>query len=460
MPRVSLQGMSTPSNLLVHGGQVVGPDSTGRADVLVLDGMVAAVGKDLDAPEGTPRLDATGKLVFPGLIDPQVHFREPGLEHKEDLESGSHCAAAGGVTAFCEMPNTTPATVNPEALANKLERASGRCVVDYAFFLGASAENADQLGEWEGLPGCAGVKVFMGSSTGSLLVPDDPTLERVLRSGTKRVTVHSEDDPRLSERYAAMKPDTHVREHPNVRDVETAVRSTNRLLDLVEKTGRPVHLLHVSTADELQIVRERDLGDLVTVEATPNHIFLAAPDCYEEHGTWAQMNPPVRDASHQRALREALVSGPVTCIGSDHAPHTAEEKAKPYPYSPSGIAGTQTILPLLLTAVAEGWLSHQDIVRLCVTGPAKVYGIQRRGPLAVSTSANPIEGNLCLVDPDIAIDLPLAWLQSRANGSPFVGKRLAGWPVATVLRGQVVWTHSGDVGGPQGAPSGKHLGFA
>jgi len=435
------------ADLLVSGGEVVGRSGRARADVWIRAGKVAAVGLDLAVPPGTPTLSAAGKWVLPGLIDPQVHFREPGLEHKEDLASGARACLAGGVTAFCEMPNTRPATVDPAQLADKLARAAGRAGADHAFFLGATAENAERLGEWERLPGCAGVKVFMGSSTGDLLVPDDDGLERVLRSGTRRVTVHSEDEARLRERYAALPEGSSVREHPAVRDVEVALRATRRLLDLVERTGRPVHVLHVSTAEELDLVRERDLGELVTVEVTPNHLFLAAPECYERWGTLAQMNPPVRDARHRDALRRALVEGPVTCIGSDHAPHTREEKAQPFPRSPSGMPGTQTILPLCLTAVRDGWLAPQDVVRLCVDGPRFVYGLLDKGALDPGC-----DGDLSLVDPEVRGPLPLEWLASRAGWSPYEGVELAGWPVTTVLRGEVVYDAGRVVGAPRGLP--------
>jgi dihydroorotase len=436
------------TDLFVHGGQVADLTSTRRADVLVRDGRVAAVGEGLEVPAGTPTLDATGHWVLPGIVDPQVHFREPGGEDKEDLASGSTAAVAGGVTAFLEMPNTNPSTTDPDALNDKLRRAAGRCRADHGFFLGASAENADQLGEWETMPGCSGVKVFMGSSTGNLLVPDDATLERVLRSGTKRVTVHSEDDMRLKERYAAVRPGTPYREHPNVRDVECAVRSTNRLLDLAEKTGRKVHVLHISTAEELDIFRERDLGDLVTCEATPNHLFLAAPDCYDEHGAWAQMNPPVRDRHHQEALRRALVEGPVTCIGSDHAPHTRESKERPFPESTSGIAGVQTTLPLLLTAVRDGWLTLQDVVRLCVAGPTRVYGLEGRSGNLVPGEL----GSLTVVDPTVTGPITAEHLKSRCPRNPFEGVERAGWPVATIVRGTITWKDGEPVGDPQGEP--------
>ncbi len=437
-------------DLLVSGGRVVSPRGESQADVLILAGRVDAVGAGLQAPAGLARLDARGKLVFPGLIDPQVHFREPGLEHKEDLASGSLAAVAGGVTSFLEMPNTRPATTTPEFLADKLARAAGRSQADHAFFLGATAHNAEKLGEWEHLPGCAGVKVFMGSSTGDLLVSDDATLERVLRSGERRVAVHSEDEARLCERYAALPSGASVERHHEVRDVECALRATRRLLDLCERTRRAVHVLHLSTAEEIALLRERDLGDLVTCEVTPSHLFLEAPDCYRRFGARAQMNPPIREARHREALREALADGTIACIGSDHAPHTLEEKSRPYPQSPSGIPGVQTILPLLLIAVRESWLTLADVARVACSGPARVYGIRGKGTLAPGS-----DGDLVLVDPAVREPLRLEWLRSRCGYSPFEGLGTAGWPVVSVLRGRIVYRDHA----PCGAALGRPLSF-
>ena len=436
-----------PNDLVVRGGRVVHSRHDGIADVLIQDGVVTAVGRDLPAPQDTPSLDATGRLVLPGLIDPQVHFREPGNEHKEDLASGSLAALGGGVTSFCEMPNTKPATTDAPLLRDKLHRAEGRAYVDHAFFVGATAQNAEQLGDLEQQPGCAGVKVFMGSSTGDLLVPDDATLERVLRSGKRRVAVHAEDEPRLRERYAALPPGAHVAQHPHIRDVECAVRATTRLLDLAEKTGRKVHVLHLSTAEEVALLRQRALGELVTAEVTPNHLFLAAPDCYHTHGSLAQMNPPVRDARHRDALRQGLADGTITCIGSDHAPHTLPEKHKPFPGTPSGIPGVQTILPLLLTAVRDGWLGLPDLLRVTCTGPAAVYGIRGKGDLMPGC-----DGDLVLDDLAERGPLPLAWLHSRAGYSPYVGWDLCGWPQVVVLRGQVAYRDHAPVGPARGQP--------
>ncbi len=434
-------------NLLVRGGDVVAEDGVRRADVLVKSGVVVSVEGGLAAPDGCAVIDAAGKLVFPGLVDPQVHFREPGNEHKEALASGSLTAVAGGVTTVMEMPNTKPPTTNVAAIEDKFARAAGRMWCDHAFFVGATPENAGRLGELEQTPGCAGVKVFMGSSTGSLLVDDDETLERVLRSGSRRVAVHSEHEPRLRERYAAIEDDATHTSHPMVRDVEAALIATKRLLHLVEKTGRRVHLLHVSTAEEVELLWERDLGDLVTAEVTPNHLFLQAPDCYERWGGLVQMNPPVRDRRHQDVLRQGLAEGVLTCIGSDHAPHSMEEKERPYPQTPSGIPGVQTILPLLLTAVREGWLTLPDVARVACGAAARVYGMEGKGVLAPGS-----HGDLVVVNPNERGPLRLEWLRSRAGYSPYVGMRLEGWPETTVVRGNVVYQDHRSVGTPLGQP--------
>jgi dihydroorotase len=360
-----------------------------------------------------------------------VHFREPGLEHKEDLESGSRAAAMGGVTSFFEMPNTSPSTLSAEDLADKLARAEGRAWCDHAFFMGAARENLDDLPILERLPGCAGVKVFMGSSTGSLLVDTDEDLRAVLANGARRVAIHSEDEARLRDRFALVRGGADPGKHPLWRDVETALTATRRLLALARAVGRRVHVLHVTTAEELPLLA--DNKDIVTVEVTPQHLTLAAPECYERLGTLAQMNPPIREARHREALWRAVTEGLVDVIGSDHAPHTKEEKAGDYPATPSGMPGVQTLPVLLLDHLAAGRLTLARLVDLTSAGPQRIYGIAGKGRIALGYDAD-----LTIVDLKARREITADWLQSKCGWSPFEGMRVTGWPMATILRGRIV----------------------
>jgi dihydroorotase len=416
--------------LIVKGGRVATPGGIAETDLGVKDGRIAFLG-DLDPGQGAAVVDAAGLHVLPGVIDTQVHFREPGLEHKEDLASGTAAAALGGVTAVFEMPNTKPSTLDAADLDDKLARARGRAWTDHAFFIGAAAENAESLGELERLPGCAGVKVFMGSSTGSLLVEDDETLLEVLESGRRRVAIHAEDEARLRERLALVRGGAPVDQHPVWRDEETALRATRRILALARRAGRRVHVLHVTTAEELPLLAAHK--DLATVEVTPQHLTLAAPDCYERLGTLAQMNPPIRAARHREALWQALGQGVVDVIGSDHAPHSREEKAGDYPATPSGMPGVQTLLPLLLDHMNAGRLSLERLVDLTSAGPQRVYGIAGKGRIAAGYDAD-----LTLVDLKARREITGKWLASKCGWSPFEGMTVAGWPAATVVRGWVV----------------------
>ena len=343
--------MSETFDLVVHGGVCVTPHGPLRADLGVRNGRIAALGR-LRAGTADATIDATGLHVLPGVIDTQVHFREPGDEHKEDLETGTRGAVLGGVTAVFEMPNTRPPTTSAAALVDKLARADGRAWCDHAFYVGATEENAPTLGELERLPGCAGVKVFMGSSTGGLLVPDDETLDTVLAAGTRRVAVHAEDDERLRERRPIAEAAGDPRAHPEWRDVETALRATRRLLRLAAERGRPVHVLHVTTAEEIALLAAHKA--IASVEVTPQHLSLQAPECYDRLGTRAQMNPPIRDGRHRAALWRGVADGTVDVVGSDHAPHTREEKARPYPSSPAGMPGVQRCCPCSSTTRPPG----------------------------------------------------------------------------------------------------------
>jgi len=433
-----------PYDLLLRGAQVVTPAGIEATTVAVRDGRIVALGVPETAP-AAETLDLTGLHVLPGVIDSQVHFREPGLEHKEDLESGTRAAVLGGVTAIFEMPNTSPNTDTPEALADKLARAKGRAWCDHAFFIGATDANADHLGTWEGLPGCAGVKIFMGSSTGSLLVEDDTVLKRVLAGGRRRVAVHAEDEARLRERKTIAEARAHPSAHPEWRDVETAVRATRRLLALACETGRRVHVLHITTAEEMDLLAEAK--DLATVEVTPQHLTLAAPECYEGLGSFAQMNPPIREARHRAALWQAVAEGLVDVIGSDHAPHTREEKSRPYPASPSGMPGVQTLVPVMLGHVHAGHLSLARFVDLTSAGPARIYNITGKGRIARGYDAD-----FTIVDLKAERTIENGWIASTCGWTPYHGMTVTGWPVMTVIRGRVVMRDGGLEGGPIGQP--------
>jgi dihydroorotase len=427
-------------DLILRRGAVVTPSGTIATDIGVGGGRIAAIG-DLRTASAAHQIDAAGLTVLPGIIDTQVHMREPGLEHKEDLATGTRAAALGGVTAVFEMPNTKPATTTDSALADKLKRAEGRAWVDHAFYLGAAADNVHHLAEWERLPGCAGVKVFMGSSTGSLLVADDATLARVLAAGRRRVAVHCEDDDRLTERKAIAHG--HPRTHPEWRDVETALKATRRLIALAEKAGRPVHVLHVTTAEEMEFLAAHK--HLASVETSPQHLTLAAPECYERLGTYAQMNPPIREARHRDALWRAVADGVVDVLGSDHAPHTREEKDQPYPQSPSGMPGVQTLVPVMLDHVAAGRLTLERFVDLMCAGPARLFGIQGKGRIAVGHDAD-----FTVVDLKAKREITNAWIASRCGWTPFDGMRVTGWPIMTVVRGMLVMRDDQILGEPCG----------
>ena len=431
-------------DLLVKGGTVATAGGFTIADVGVRSGRIAAIGT-FGASDADEVLDCRNLHVLPGVIDTQVHFREPGVVHKEDLETGTAAAAAGGVTAIFEMPNTKPATATAEALDQKLTAARGRTWCDHAFFVGATPDNADALAALERLPGCCGVKVFMGSSTGDLLVARDEILAQVLSSGSRRVAVHAEDEQRLIERRSLLSRPDHPRRHPEWRDRDTALRATQRLLALAVASGRRVHVLHITTGAEMALLARHKA--VATVEVTPQHLTLAGPDCYERLGTLAQMNPPIRDEAERTALWHAVADGTVDVIGSDHAPHTAEEKAGSYPDTPSGMPGVQTLLPIMLDHVNAGRLTLQRLVDLTSAGPHRIYGIAGKGRIAAGYDAD-----LTIVDLKARRTIENRWIRSKCGWTPFDGMSVTGWPVATVIRGNIAMRDDELLGTPIGRP--------
>ena len=417
-------------DVVLHGGALVNQDGVAERDIGVIDGKIAEIGQlsNFDAAE---KINCRGLHILPGVIDTQVHFREPGMPHKEDLESGSRSAVLGGVTAVFEMPNTDPLTSTPEALADKVRRGRDRMHCDFAFWVGGTHENARSLAELERLPGAAGVKVFMGSSTGSLLIADDAGIAEVLSHTRRRVAFHSEDEDRLIERKH-LRRDGDPSSHPIWRDVETAVKSTRRLIKIAQDKGALIHVLHVTTEEEIELLAQ--CKDIASVEVTPHHLTMDETD-YQRIGALAQMNPPVRSARHREALWRGVTQGIVDVIGSDHAPHTLEEKARPYPHSPSGMTGVQTIVPLLLDHMNAGRVSLVRLVDLTSAGPARLFGIAQKGRVAVGYDAD-----LTIVDLKRRETIRNSWIGSRVGWTPYDGKTVNGWPIGTVVRGRkVMW---------------------
>ncbi|MDQ0465991.1 dihydroorotase [Caulobacter ginsengisoli] len=421
--------MAETYDLVVRGGEVVNHAGRGLADVGVRGGKVIAVG-DLGRASAGEVFDATGLTVLPGVIDSQVHFREPGLEWKEDLQTGGRSAVLGGVTAVFEMPNTEPTTTDAEALADKLARAAGRMDCDHAFYVGGTHENARFLGELERLPGCCGIKVFMGASTGTLLVADDEGVEQVLLHVNRRAAFHSEDEYRLAERRALARTGDWT-SHEEVRDAESAIRSTRRLVRLARKVGKRIHVLHVTTAQEIDFLAANK--DVASVELTPQHLTLTAPEAYERLKGFAQMNPPIRGIEHQTALWRGIEMGVADVMGSDHAPHTREEKARPYPASPSGMPGVQTLVPVMLNHIANGRLTLERFVDLTSHGPNRVFGLADKGRMAEGYDAD-----LTIVDLKARRTIRHEDMANRAGWTPFDGMEVTGWPMATIIRGRVV----------------------
>jgi dihydroorotase len=419
--------MTETYDLVLRGGTVVNHDGTGPRDVGIRDGRIAGIGR-IQADQGAEALDCRGLHVLPGVIDTQVHFREPGLEHKEDLETGSRAAVMGGVTAVFEMPNTRPLTTDAATLADKVRRARRRMFCDFAFFVGGTRENVDDIPKLERLEGSAGIKVFMGSSTGDLLVEDEGSLDRILARIGRRAAFHAEDEERLTARLDLRRVGD-PSSHPVWRDEEAALIATRRLVGMAEKHRKRIHVLHVSTAAEMAYLAAHK--DRASVEVTPHHLTLAAPACYARLGTYAQMNPPVRDESHRRALWAALARGIVDVLGSDHAPHTREEKEHAYPHSHSGMTGVQTLVPIMLDHVSAGRLTLERLVDLTSHGPQRLFGICGKGRLAVGYDAD-----LTVVDLKREETITDAWIESRCGWTPYHGRKVTGWPVGTFVRGR------------------------
>jgi dihydroorotase len=415
---------------ILKGGTVAGHTGVSARDIGIAGGKITQTG-DLSQASAGETIDVTGLHVLPGVIDTQVHFREPGAAHKEDLETGSRAAVMGGVTAVFEMPNTSPSTTGDAALADKMARAKGRMHCDFAFWVGGTHENWRDIPELEHLPGAAGIKVFMGSSTGSLLVADDAGISSILSQTRRRAAFHSEDEFRLDARKDLRVPNDPA-SHPVWRDETVALRSTERLLRIAREQRALIHVLHVSCGEEMDLLAAHK--DIASVEVTPHHLTLSADD-YARLGTKLQMNPPIRDKSHRGRLWFAVEQGIADILGSDHAPHTLEEKAKPYPHSPSGMTGVQTLVPIMLDHVNKGRLGLLQFIDMTSAGPARLFGIAGKGRIAAGYDAD-----FTIVDMKRRQVIENRWIASRCGWTPYDGKEVLGWPVGTIIRGQrVMW---------------------
>ncbi|MBS7813504.1 dihydroorotase [Roseococcus pinisoli] len=430
-------------DLILRGGQAVLPWGIEPLDIGVRDGRIAAMGA-LGKAEAAQVIDCTHLHVLPGLIDAHVHLREPGDPAVETIETGTRAAVLGGLTAVFDMPNTSPSITDSAQLAWKREHVSQHAWCDMGLYVGASKKNIAELAELELEDNVCAVKVFAGSSTGDLLIEDDATLEAVMRSGRRRICYHSEDEYRLQERKPLFTEGMPHRNHMVWRDVECAMLGTKRLLALARKTGRPAHILHVSTAEELEYLAE--FKDICSAEVLVNHL-TQTDEAYDRLGGYAVMNPPIRDKRHLEAAWAAVRNGTVDVIGSDHAPHSRAAKERPWPNTAAGLTGVQTIVPVMLDHVSSGRLSLMRLVDLMCAGPARVYGAVNKGRLSVGFDAD-----FTLVDMAKSREITNDWIASPCGWTPFDGYRCQGWPVGTIIRGQVAMRDDEVLGAPVGKP--------
>ena len=429
-------------DLIIKNGQCYINGKLENKDIAVKDGKITKIGKVSE--EAKEVYNAENQTVLPGCIDTQTHFREPGSTDTEDLHSGSRAAVAGGITAVFEMPNTNPPTSNIKEFQRKLDLAKNRMYCNYAFYFGATADNVNQLAELKDLEGCCGIKLFAGSSTGNLLVAEEKDIDKVFENCSKVVAVHSEDEEILNMNKKLIK-NGDVHSHPIWRSEECAMSSTRRIVRLAKKHNKKAHVLHITTKQEIDFLSQHK-GN-ITFEITPQHLTIYAPDCYDKLGTYAQMNPPLRDKSHYDRLWYAVKNNINDTIGSDHAPHLKVNKDKEYPKSPSGMPGVQTLMPVMLNHVNEGRLSLNQLINLVCENPAKIFGIQNKGFINEGYDAD-----FTIVDMNKIIVIKNENMESKCGWSPFNGFEFKGTPMATIIAGKIKMKEGEILGEPEGMP--------
>jgi dihydroorotase len=423
-----IEGSASPQKTLIRGATVVFPDGVRVANVLFSSGIVIDVDASPTAAADVV-VDAPGYLLIPGVVDDQVHFREPGLTHKEDLATASHACAAGGVTTFLEMPNTKPPAITVEGVRQKELLAAEKSLVNYGFYIGATTDNVDDLAEAKNIPG---IKIFIGSSTGSLLVDEQDALERIFAETDLPICAHCEDESTVRANAARFAGTSDVADHSKIRDVTAAVIATQRSIDLATRHQHRFHVLHVSTAAELPLIAAAE-KPYITAEVCPHHLFFNVDD-YARLGTLIQMNPSIKAKSDNDALRQALIDGVIQVIATDHAPHTLDEKKLAYPQSPSGLPAIENSLALMLNEVSNGKFTIEQVVSWMCDAPARVWGITGKGRIAVGYDAD-----LVLVDPNMKKTIRNEEQFTKTQWSPWHGETLTGWPVTTWVGGRRVF---------------------
>ena len=429
-------------DLIIKNGQCYIDGKLQYTDVAVKDGKISQIGQISDKAKQS--INAKGQTVLPGCIDTQTHFREPGSTDTEDLHSGSRAAIVGGITSVFEMPNTNPPTSNMREFQRKLDLAKNRMYCNYAFYFGATADNANDLASLKDLEGCCGIKLFAGSSTGNLLVAKEDDIDKVFQNSSKVVAVHSEDEEILNiNKKLIKKGDVHS--HPVWRSVECAISSTRRIVKIAERYNKKAHILHITTKEEVDFLSQHK-GN-ITFEITPQHLTLFAPDCYNKLGTYAQMNPPLRDKSHYDRLWYAVRNNLNDTIGSDHAPHLKINKDKEYPNSPSGMPGVQTLMPVMLNHVNNGKLTLNQLINFVCENPVKIFGIKNKGFIKEGYDAD-----FTIIDMNKIIEIKNENIESKCKWSPFNKDMFKGAPVATIINGELKMKDGKLIEGPSGKP--------
>ena len=435
--------MSQTIDLLIKNGSCFIDGKLEKVDLAVNNSQIQEIGK-LKNLEGKSEVDAKDLLVLPGVIDTQVHFREPGSTEAEDLNSGSKAAILGGVTSVFEMPNTNPPTSSKKEFLNKLRLAKNRMFCNYGFYFGATPENYNNLGDLKDLEGCCGIKLFVGSSTGNLLVKNEKDIEKVFSNSSKVVSVHSEDEDILNLRKKLIEIGN-VKSHSVWRNEESAISSTRKIVKIAERLNKRAHILHVTTKEEVDFLSQHK-GN-ITFEITPQHLTLVAPDCYNDLGTYAQMNPPIRSKDHQDRLWYAVKNNFVDIIGSDHAPHLKVNKDKKYPQSPSGMPGVQTLLPIMLDHVNRNRLTINQLVSFVCENPVKIFNIDNKGYIKKGFDAD-----LTIIDMNKFEKIDNNKIASKCQWTPFHGKEIKGFPVITIVNGEIKMKNGEIIGKPGGKP--------